>query len=406
MWHYVSHNNYIGISMSHSSKKAIPPLWILGIASSLSPFGMVIIVPALSSIVERFDASLGEAQFVISAYLCGLAVAQPICGYLCDRYGRRPVMLFGFGFFTITSVLCAFANSLDQLVLARFLQAVSVSVGTVASRAILRDSYDADRMAEAMSYIAAAMGIAPVLAPLIGGSITATSGYTGIFMITSAIGLAVFIGMYLSLSETLKRDHLRTNTLRWYQNYRILLSSRSFIGNTLVFGFVQGGIFSFLAVGSTLFATEFDIGPGTFGLLWGLMAISYIVGASLAARLTPVLGSKKIMHLCIYLGVASGILISITKIMVPLAFLTMFTGGTTPGSMTAAVVDHPQRVGTASGLSSSLGLVISGLFTVICGIIYTGDYRTIAFIIFLSTVAAAAAWLYANSGKLAVTDPR
>lgn len=395
--------NYIDITMRPKSNKKVPALWLLGLASGLSPFGLAIVVPTLSSIARAFDASLYEVQFVLTAYLLGLAIAQPICGFLCDRYGRRPVMLFGFALFTFASLFCAQAISLDQLIFCRFLQAVGVSVGTVSSRAILRDTYDPNRMAEAMSYIAAVMGLAPVLAPLAGGTLDTAGDYTWIFFASALIGLMVLISMFTQLSETRPSQFTRPNISDWATSYGVLLRSRSFVGNTLVFGFVQGGFFSFIAVGAVLFLNEFEIASGTFGMLWAGMAVFYVTGAAIAARLTRSCGSAKVMQIYIPLGALSGITVllsasfgelTIFKTLLPLAFMMAFAGGSTPGSIAAAVVDHPHRAGMASGLSSALGMVISGLFTVICGRLYVGNYQPIAFIICLSGLGALLAWWF------------
>lgn len=396
--------------MNQNSPKKIPPLWILSLASGLSPFGMAIVVPTLNSVATRFGASLTQAQFIISAYLLGLAFAQPTSGFLCDRFGRRPVMLYGFALFTIASIFCAFANSLDQLILARFIQALGVSVGTVASRAILRDTHEPNRMAIAMSYVAAATGLAPVLAPFVGGSLDANSGYNSIFYATATMGLIVFLSILINLSETLPSNYPKPKLSEWFGNYKFLLTSRKFVGYTLVFGFIQGGFFSFIAVGATLFSTEFNIGSGTFGLLWSMIAIAYVVGAAVSARLTAKLGAAKVMHSCLIFGAISGIAVlvcasigdlSIPKLLIPLGFMMMFSGGSTPSSISAAIADHPERAGIASGLSSALGLVISGMFTIICGTVYTGDYQVIAMIIAASGIAMVLAWLFAQSGKRA-----
>ncbi len=251
-----------------------PSVLLLGIASSLSPFGVTIAVPILAGIATTFAASAGAAQFVISAYLLGLALAQPFNGFLCDRLGRRPVLLGGFGVFVAASVAAAYATQLELLIACRFLQAVGVSVGTVASRAVVRDTRDAAGAAEALAYIAAAMGFAPVVAPILGGWLGASWGYQTVFWITALMGVVTLAAIYLLLPETLHADSARPRWSQWMRNYRALFTSGPFIGYTLVFGFIQGCFFAFLAIGATLFEQRFGIGARQFGLWWGLMAIS------------------------------------------------------------------------------------------------------------------------------------
>ena len=149
---------------------------LLGVASGLSAFGMASVVPTLPTLSRALGADFGSLQFVVSAYLLGLGLFQPIQGLLCDRFGRRPVMLMGFSLFAAASLLASVASGLASLVLARFLQAMGVSVATVVSRAIVRDTFEPGPAAIALSFITAVMGVAPVIAPVIGGTVVEVWG--------------------------------------------------------------------------------------------------------------------------------------------------------------------------------------------------------------------------------------
>ncbi len=383
----------------------VPSVMLLGVASGLSVFGMAIIVPSTTSIAEHFDAGFGSVQFVVSAYLFGLAIAQPVSGILCDRLGRRPVMLGGFALFTLASLICAAAPTLWSLIIGRFFQAVGVSVGTVTARAILRDTRDGAKMAEAMSYIAAIMGVAPVIAPMIGGFIDSVAGFRSIFLVTAAMGAGVLVAMRVRLSETLSRDHVPPGVAELFGNYRVLIRSQRFVGNTLIFGFKQGAFFTFLAVGAPFFYSAFGMDAKAFGLWWGILAIAYIGGATLGAKLTPRIGSTRVMHLSVWMTLLAGVMmlavsyadaLTPAMLLVPLGILMVFAGSGTPGAMAGAVEPHPEMAGTASGLSSAIGLVVGGSFSVISGALYTGTFEPIGVLIFATTLAAALSWLLAN----------
>ncbi len=120
-------------------------------------------------------------QFVVTAYLLGLGLFQPIQGLLADRFGRRPVLLGGYSLFLLASLLAGAASQLWTLVAARFLQAMGISVATVVTRAIVRDSFEPGPAASALSFITAVMGLAPVVAPIVGGFAAETLGWRGIF---------------------------------------------------------------------------------------------------------------------------------------------------------------------------------------------------------------------------------
>lgn len=394
------------MSSPAAAPRALIPL--LSLASALSPFGMVVVVPTLSEFGRRYGIGSAEAQFLISAYLFGLGAAQPFSGLLCDRLGRRPVLLGGFLLFVIASVGCALARDLEWLVVLRFLQAVGVSVGTVASRAVVRDTHDEDGTAAALATIAAAMGIAPVVAPVIGGVLTGNAGPQAVFGASALLGAVVLLSIWRGLPETWQVD--LANRVDWHStlaDYRQLLSSRVFMGYTLMFGFVQGGFFSFLAVGATVFETDLGLGSQAFGLIWGVMAFAYILGASIAGRLTKTIGMQRtivigVVFTCVAgLGMPAQAMtsgISLLPLAGLLALLTAASGLVIPGAMAGAVSYRPEIAGTSSGLSSALGLILSGGFSILSGVIYTGDFTPIAWLIAASaTLTAVSSWMTRTS---------
>ena len=392
-----------------SGRPARPSVLMLGAASSLSPFGVTITVPLLGMIAADFGASFGQVQFLISAYLFGLATAQPFNGYLCDRFGRRPVLLTGFTVFIIASFLAARADSLNELILLRFLQATGVSVGTVAARAVVRDTRSARGANEALAYIAACMGFAPILAPMFGGWLGAHGGYAGVFTATACLGIVVLAWMWFSLPETLHTDAVRPNWRQWMRNYGILLRSGPFWGYTLVFGFVQGCFFAFLAVGADVFKTQLGIGELRFGFIWGLMAISYVISALIAGKLYGRFPAYRIMDAGIMLLLLGGALayglvwasgVTLFTLLLPMGIVMLVAGAAIPGAMAGAVNQFPHMAGTASGLSSALGIVVGGCFTVFGGMIYRGDYLPVAALIATSATLTALSWVLVRATKV------
>lgn len=367
-----------------------PSLWLLSVASSLSPFGMIVVVPTLAAVADRYGVGQGRAQFLIAAYLFGLGVGQPVVGALSDRYGRRPVILAGFGLFTAASVACALATGFTALLLCRLLQALGVSVGTVGSRAIVRDTHDALGTVRALGFIGAAMGIAPVLGPLIGGALTTWLGPQSVFFVSAGLGLLVTVAMALRLAETRQVTGLLQERQHWLTSYRDLLGSRVFVGYTLMYAFLQGCFFAFLAVAAVVFADHLAVNEATFGAIWGAMGLTYVAGAWIGARLTTQLGSRRLLLVStsMILGAGAGLLtgtliwgVTMSGLLVPLTLLMFAAGVQTPLSVAGAVNHRQDMAGTAAGLSSSLALVLSGSFSIAAGYLYTGDFLPVAALI-------------------------
>jgi DHA1 family bicyclomycin/chloramphenicol resistance-like MFS transporter len=365
---------------------------------------MVVVVPTLGALARDFGISFAEVQFLISAYLFGLGASQPFSGLLCDRLGRRPVLLGGFVVFVLASIGCALAASMPVLILLRFLQAVGVSVGTVASRAIVRDTHDEAGTARALATIAAAMGIAPVIAPVIGGLVVEFAGPQAVFLVSAALGALTWLCVLGRLDETRPpgvREASRNAPLAG--DYRQLLGSRVFMGYSLMFGFVQGGFFCFLAVGAAVFEADLGMGPREFGLVWGVMAIAYVAGAALANPLTARLGMRRVIYLGLGLTLCSGwgtyaavasFGVHFYSLVPMLALLTSASGLVIPGSMAGAVSYRPEIAGTSSGLSSALGLGLSGAFSIVAGVLYVGDFTPVALLMGIAaTLTAVTGWM-------------
>jgi DHA1 family bicyclomycin/chloramphenicol resistance-like MFS transporter len=373
---------------------------LLSLASTLSPFGMVTIIPTLGMMTITYGIDYGQVQFLVSAYLFGLGIAQPVAGTLSDRLGRRPVLLAGFAIFTLASVACMVLSNFALLVIMRFVQAIGVSVGTVTSRAVVRDTRDSLASAEAMARIGAAQGLAPIIGPVIGGGLGAVAGAPAVFATHGLLGLLIAAGLYRRLPETLQAPAVPTvATGGWRRHYVELLGSRVFMGYTLMYGFVSGCFFAFMAVAAAVFETDLGLGPGAFGMIWGLLGIIYVLGATGGARLTRRLGLRRalligsIMQLAAAwtLGVATVLSgVGLTTLLGPLTVLMAGAGILTPLSLAGAVNHRPDIAGTASGISSSLGLCLGGVFSIVAGFLYTGSFAPIALVMSACATLAAA----------------
>ena len=374
-----------------------PSLWLLSLASSLSPFGMIVVVPTLAALAQRYAVSQGQAQFLIATYLFGLGVGQPLAGALSDRYGRRPVILAGFVLFTVASVACSVAATFPALLACRVLQALGVSVGTVGSRAIVRDTNDALGAVRALAWIGAAMGIAPVVGPLTGGFLSPWAGPQSVLMASALLGLVVTIAMSLRLTETRQLAAANTRRPDWTTSYGQLLGSRVFMGYTLMYAFMQGCFFAFLAVAAVVFSDHLGIGEARFGAIWGAMGVVYVAGAAGGARLTAWIGMRRVLLSATVMIVVAGASlllavaasgVTLAGLLAPLTLLMFAAGIQTPLSVAGAVNCRPDIAGTAAGLSSSMALVLSGSLSIMAGYLYSGDFLPVAALIAASSAMA------------------
>jgi DHA1 family bicyclomycin/chloramphenicol resistance-like MFS transporter len=385
---------------------------LLGIASGLSAFGMASVVPALPTLSRALQADWSSVQFIVSAYLLGLGLFQPVQGLLCDRFGRRPVLLGGFTLFLASSLLASLATSLLQLVLARFLQAVGVSVATVVTRAIVRDSFEPEPAAVALSFITAVMGVAPVIAPVFGGLATEAVGWRGIFWLHAAMALLVVALLARVLRETRPADTESMTARELLAGARVLIADRGFSGHALTYSFISASGFIFITVGAALYERLFGLSGAEFGLLWSLLAISYIAGATAAGTLSRRLGRQRTRRVGLGINVAATLLFVVAAWLQPpllgvfslsLGMLMFANGLISPLALAAAVDDHPQLAGVAAGLSSSIAMLVSMACAIITGAIYDGTAHGCAVLMAITCALAWWAMRRADSASMSTT---
>ena len=395
--------------MNSSNRPTPYPLfYLLGAISSLSPFGVVVIVPIIPMIGLLFDQGPGNLQYLASAYLLGLALGQPCAGVLSDKFGRRPLLLAGFLIFILSSIGLAFSTNFGLMVMLRFIQAVGASVGSVIARAIARDLFDQDEAIHAFSFMSAAMGIAPIIAPIIGGAVAHLYGHQSVYLVTAIVGGLVLHRAWMHVPET--RPNIRQDVQQEVDGIgiRTLLSSPRFLGYTGIFGFTQGTFFSFLGIGAAIFSDYFSIGALGFGMIWGSLAIFYVLGSTRVNPLAEQFGRQKLTKFCVFasIGVAwSGVLslqlfdVNLFTVLIPLAGLMFFSGMLIPIAMFGAVEPFPQISGTASGISSSCGLVAGGIFSIVSGSVYTNGYQYVALLSAAATIFTGLSWLLVQYGS-------
>ena len=387
-----------------------PSNFLLGVASGISPFGMAIAIPTLESFAQLYQAPYSTVQFIISAYLLGLASSMPLVGFLSDKIGRRPVLLSGLVLFVAASIVCSTTDSLNSLIFWRIIQGIGASVGSVMSRAIIRDTNNASETARSLSRVTAIMGISPMIAPVIGGIGYQIFGSpNGIFIITAAIGVVVLIAILLKLPETRKVELTEsTNREPWSEKYRYLLGSKVFVGSSLIYAFTTGAFFAILAVASTVFYNDLGIDSAGFGFVWSCLTILYTISAFMGGNLSSKYGLMKVLLAGVVLNVMAGIVfyflvkaldVALISVIVPLIILFFAHGFIVPMALAKAVSARPEIAGSSSGLSSALGLVIGGMFSVLSGLVFDGRLLPIALIVAVSTMLCGMSYLLVFSGN-------
>ena len=379
---------------------------LLAVLGMLGPFSIDTYLPAFSGIALSLGATAVEMQQTLSAYLFGFAFMSLFHGAISDSLGRRPVVLWGLTAFTLASAGCALSQSIGQLVFFRAMQGLSTGAGIVVARAVVRDMFDPTQAQKVMSQITIYFGVAPAIAPIIGGWLFVHLGWHSIFWFLTAVGVALWIANYRLLPETLHIMHRQPFKIEnLLQGYWQLGRDPRFFLLALASGVPFNGMFLYVLSAPVFLGEHLGLAPTQFFWFFLLTIGGIMCGAWVSGRMAGHLAPKRqirygflIMLLIATIDLAANLLFKaqVWWALVPLAIFAFGWAMMVP-VVTLLVLDlHPARRGMASSLQAFIGSMTNGL---VAGVI--------APLVMHSTVAMAAAsltmmclglvaWVYAH----------
>lgn len=346
-----------------------PLLYVILVAvSTTGPLAMNIFVPSIPGLMAEFSASSGTVQLTLTVYLAGLAVSQLAYGPLSDIYGRRPVMLGGLVLYVIASLACAFAASIETLMLARFAQALGGAAGMVLGRAIVRDLHGREASASILGYITMAWVLVPMFAPALGGVLEEISTWRTSFYVLVAVGGAILALVLWGLPETNPpAEGGGDEAARLVSGAGTLIRQPRFIGYTLTLGFCSAVFFTFIAGAPFIMVEVLDRSPLDYGLWFMLVSVGYMTGNFLSGRYSQRVGIDRMITVgnalavagtLVMLGFALAGALTPVSLFCPMLLVTLGNGLVIPNGTAAAISVLPKTIGAAAGLSGFTQIAI------------------------------------------------
>jgi MFS transporter, DHA1 family, multidrug resistance protein len=351
------------------------PLFLLAVLSALGPAALHMVTPALPLLARAFDRPPGAVQLVLTLYLAGIALGQLVIGPVSDRFGRRPVMLWGLVLFLAGTLACGTAPSLTILILGRVLQAVGGCAGMVLGRAIIRDVCDRDRAAGAIATVTLATSLGTSVSPAVGAYLAEYLGWRAGFALLGLLGAAILWLALARLGETNARPAALDIVGTLIASAR-LLRSPAFVLLAVSSACTSASWFTFIAITPYLLLDALGRPPSTYGTMILLPMLGYIIGAACAARLTERLGSRRMFVCGLLVSLASGALLAVWTLglglsawsmMVPMALSSVGNGLSQPAGIAAGLSIYPRLAGSASGLMGFLQMLVAALGTLVIG---------------------------------------
>lgn len=351
------------------------PRWtlavLLAVLGMLGPFAIDTYLPAFSGIATSLDATPLQMQQTLSAYLFGFAFMNLFHGALADSFGRRPVILWGLAVFTLASAGCALSHSIGQLVFFRALQGLSTGAGVVVSRAIVRDMFPPTEAQRVMSQITIFFGVAPALAPIMGGWLFVHLGWASIFWLLTGIGVTLWLVNWRSLPESLHPSQRQPFDVRHLMHgYKALGTDPRFLLLALASGVPFNGMFLYVLCAPAFLGELLQLEPTQFYWFFmisiaGIMAGAWVSGR-LAGRIAP---KRQIRHGFVIMLAVSLINLAANALwpphaswaMIPIGLFSFGWAMMVP-VVTLLVLDiHPERRGLASSLQAVVGSTTNGI---------------------------------------------
>jgi MFS transporter, DHA1 family, multidrug resistance protein len=346
-------------------------LLLLVAMTGVAPISLYMLVPALPLLAKSFASDISIAQMTVSLYMVGIACSQILMGPLSDRFGRRPVLLAGLTLMVVASLACVFAESLPQLIVARFLQAFGGATGMVVSRAIIRDLYRRERISSMISLVIAVMMIAQMLSPLTGGLIETAFGWRAVFYVITAGSILVAVAIALALPETRR---VRPKTGGGFRgDVGSLLTSRAFIGYVLCQVLASQIIFTFAGGGPYIVVTHMGRTGAEYGAWFATTGFAYLIGNLFCVRYSPRYQLEKL----IWFGLALQLFGSFLNLVWGLSginqapswlfgtqMIVMFANAFVMSNSAAGAISvRPEAAGTASGAMGFLQMGVGALLS-------------------------------------------
>lgn len=344
---------------------------ILGALTAMGPLAIDMYLPALPRIARDLGVPTAAVQVSLASYFIGISLGQAIYGPLADRLGRKPALYLGLTIFILASLGCATASSVSSLVALRFLQALGGCAPLVVPRAVVRDCFEERESVRMLSMLILVMGLAPILAPLIGGQLLLRFGWRSVFWLLATYGAIWLVAVAWLLPETLDPAQRRRESVGVIAaNYMRLLRDRYFMGWVLSGGLVFAGLLAYISGSPFVFIELFHVPPERFGLFFGMNAIG-IVSASqvnrwLATRWHPAL----IVRVVVPVAMGAGLVLladaytgfgGFAGILVPLWCFIACHGFVMPNTTALAMTPHGRGAGSASALLGTLQFILGAV---------------------------------------------
>ncbi len=371
---------------------------ILGGLQTVMPISTDLYLPALPTIARDLNVSPGVAQFTMAVFMIGVAIGQIVYGPITDKYGRKKPLLIGLAIYILGALLCAFATSINTLIGGRFLQALGAAAGAVITATIARDLWSGKVLADRLSLLFLVIGVAPILAPSLGGLILTLWDWHGMFWFLVVFGALVAISVTLLPETSSAQERAQVRLRDAAGTYAALLRNPSFMLFVLTGACTVGMLFAYITGSSFIYIETLGVTPGLFAILFGVNAAGFIGASQLNRVLLRHFSVFAITRTAVIAGVFVALLLVVVvanecantfTLTILFILLCAAIGFIIPNIAALAIGTVKERMGSASALQGTMQSIFGGIAGGLVGAL--GNGSTLPVIVIIAGFAGLAA---------------
>lgn len=388
---------------------------VLGTLSAVGPFSVDMYLPGFPAIAGDFKTDIAHVTLSLTSYFIGISLGQLAYGPIMDRYGRRKPLLIGLLIYITAAVGCVFAPSVQILIVLRFFLALGACVGMTGSRAVVRDLFSGSEIARMLSMLVMVFGIAPIVAPTIGGIVVAGLGWRYIFVVLASIAVLIFVAVRHYLPESKGADptvSLQPKSVML--EYAAVFKNAEFLIYTFASAAAFGGFFSYISDSPFVYMKLLGFSETQFGWIYGTNALGFIGASQLNRVLLKRYSSAKLLNAAAAMELCSGLLLLIGTIIgfvgpigtVSLVFCYLFClGFVGPNAMALTLQPFTRNAGIASALMGSLQMIAGAAASALVSLLHDGTAVPMASMMAGCTLLSLAVLIVGTIYKAASPEP-
>ena len=371
------------MTQENSAKVSFILVVFLGMLTAITPLATDLYLPALPIMPGELNTTASNIQMTIGVMTFGVAFGQLFGGPISDTMGRKVPLIIGNLLCVISGLICAYAPSIEILLLGRFLQGLTGSVGVVIAKAIARDFASGQELTKLFAMLMMVNGLAPVLAPLVGGQLLLLTTWRVIFIILAVFSAILLLGSLLFRESLPKEKRITGGVGVAVKNYITLIKDKPFLGQTLIQLFAFGGFFAYISGSSFVYQNIFNLSAQEFSYLFGINSCGIVLASAISSRVSNVITAKQLLTFSLWQLTIGSLLFLIAMIfewsLIPVTTILFFTVCTVSlfgsASFSMAMTNYGKMAGSASAILGFASMFAAGIVSPLVGI--GGDHTGI-----------------------------